>query len=62
MKYEIGWTFGGYATVEAESEQEARDKFHALAGGAVLRSAWEQSCEGLDIVNVSAYQPKGDSK
>lgn len=49
-QYEIAWTFGGYTTVEAADENEAREKFRELDHSEVLRDAAVDDC--LDVVGV----------
>ncbi len=53
-KFEIGWTFGGYTTVEAESFKDARRYFReAIDHAELLAESYKNDMEGLEITDVT---------
>lgn len=54
-EYEIAWTFGGYTTVEAESEEQAREQFRDLDHAEILQNASFDDC--LDVVECYETKP-----
>jgi hypothetical protein len=50
--YEISWTFGGSVNIEANSDEEARAAFYELDHTDLLRQAYAEDIEGLDLVDV----------
>lgn len=49
--YEVAWTFGGYSTIVATSEDEAREKFRSEANHETILHACAPGAD-LDVVSV----------